>query len=212
MTAAVGAVPGTVPEAAQRQSRVVHAGVGTAAPTTPATLLASAPAMSDADLDGLVAVLDALPDDIKSADPRTTPDYGHRLSQAIDRVTASSSVGTSTRSVTPDDALSLIGTGRAVHATDLRGSAPTARLAIDWIACGAAVAGVIAQYGLPVFKVVGWIREAREIYGSVRGIIEALSTGALAQEIPGEAAELITTLLGFDGVVAACFSPTSLEA
>ncbi|MFT2752446.1 hypothetical protein [Clavibacter sp. Sh2088] len=152
MTAALGAAPSAVPHAAAaHQAAVARASVDSVARTAPAISRASTPAMTDADLDGLVAVLDALPDDIKSADPRTTPDYEHRLGQAIDRVTASSRIDTSMRSSTPDDALSPIGTGRAVHAADLRSAAPTVRLAIDWIACGAAVAGVIAQYGLPVF-------------------------------------------------------------
>ncbi|WP_258070439.1 hypothetical protein [Clavibacter michiganensis] len=211
MTAASGAVPGTVPEAAQRQSRVVHAGVGTAAPTTPATLLASAPAMSDADLDGLVAVLDALPDDVESADPRTTPDCERRLSRAIDRVTASSDTGDATRSSAADDALYLIGTGRGALATDLRGSAPTARLTIDWIGCAASIAGVIAQYGLPVFTVVSFIWEARALFGSAYDIHLAIRYGRAAAERGEEATQIIEALLGVDGVVSACFGAAAMD-
>lgn len=212
MAAAVGAVPGTLPEAAQRQTRVLHAGVGTAAPTTPATALASAPAVSDAELDGLVAVLDALPDDVKSADPRTTPDYERRLSRAIDRVTASSDTGDTTRSSAADDVLSSIGTGRGALAADLRSSAPTTRLAIDWIGCAASIAGVIAQYGLPVFKVVSFIREARALFGSAYDIYLAIRYGRAAAEMGEEATQIIEALLGVDGVVSACFGTAAMDA
>jgi hypothetical protein len=211
MTASLGAAPGAVPEAAQHQTVVVHASVDPADRTTPAAALASAPAMTDADLDGLVAVLDALPDDLKTADPRTTPDYGHRLSQAIDKVTASSGDGSSKRPSTADEVLSLRTAGPATDAADPRSSAPTVRLAIDWVGCAASIAGVIAQYGLPVFKVVSFIREARALFGSAYDIWLAIRYGRAAAEMGEEATQIIEALLGIDGVVSACFGAAAMD-
>ncbi|KXU21609.1 hypothetical protein [Clavibacter nebraskensis] len=211
MTAALGTAPSTVPDTAQRQTGAMHASFDTADRTTPAATLASIPAMTDADLDGLVAVLDALPDDMKSADPRTTPDYERRLSRAIDRVTASSDTGNTTRSSAAEVGLPMIGTGRGALAADLRSPAPTAQLAVDWIGCAASIAGVIAQYGLPVFKVVSFIREARALFGSAYDIYLAIRYGRAAAEMGEEATQIIEALLGVDGVVSACFGVAAMD-
>jgi plasmid stabilization system protein ParE len=206
MTAALGAAPvptagaTTHPAAVARERERVDA--ATRMPS--AARRASAPTMTDADLDGLVAMLDALPDDIKAANPRTTPDCERRLGRAIDRLTESPRAGSSTRPSESEDALSMIGAGHAVEATDLRGSAPTVRLAVGWVACAASVAGVIAQYGLPVSKVVSSIREARALFGSAYDIYVAIRYGRAAAEMGEEATRLIEALLGIDGVVSAC--------
>jgi hypothetical protein len=213
MTAGLGAAPSAVPHAAAaHQAAVARASVDSVARTAPAISRASTPAMTDADLDGLVAVLDALPDDIKSADPRTTPDYGHRLSQAIDKVTASSGGVRPSRPSTADEVLYLSTARPATNAPDPRSSAPTVRLAIDWVGCAASIAGVIAQYGLPVFKVVSFIREARALFGSAYDIWLAIRYGRAAAEMGEEATQIIEALLGIDGVVSACFGAAAMDA
>jgi len=211
MTAALGAAPDAVPDAVQRHAAVAPASVDTTARTSPGISRASTATITDADLDGLVALLDALPDDVKSADPRTTPDYERRLSRAIDRVTASSETGNTNRSTAADDVLSLIGTDRGALAADFGSSAPTARLAIDWFGCAASIAGVIAQYGLPVFKVVSFIREARALFGSAYDIYLAIRYGRAAAEMGEEATQIIEALLGIDGVVSACFGAAAMD-
>ncbi|MBD5383145.1 MAG: hypothetical protein HDR73_15195 [Clavibacter sp.] len=207
MTAALGAAPSAVPVAAPRRAAVASVSVDSVARMAPATSLAATPAMTDADLDGLVAVLDALPEDIKSADPRTTPDYERRLSRAMEATT-------SARQSTRADASVLLGLApRHLLGEAGRIGAPTqVELATDWIACGAAVAGVIAQYGIPVVKVLGWIREAREIWQTAYGIYVAIRDGVFAVQMGEEAAQLLGAILGVDGVASAYFSSAAVTA
>lgn len=71
--------------------------------------------------------------------------------------------------------------------------------------CAIEVAGVIIEYGIPVAKVLSWIRTARRLWGGVRGIIRAIRSGAAAAQIGPEGVEVLKALLGFGDVIAACF-------
>jgi hypothetical protein len=205
---AVG-IPATAP--APRITSLPAAAPGPASGSSAAAVDATAAVdahsntITDADLDGLIALLESLPADLQSADPRTTPDYEQRLARALDRAAEEQRLGPATASATAHTAL-LLRTARPTTALSPASSpAPTAQLAVNWIVCGAAIAGFIAQYGLPVFKVVGWLRELRAIFGTVRGIVDALNRGTIPSDIPGEAVELLSSLLGVDHVVSACF-------
>lgn len=76
--------------------------------------------------------------------------------------------------------------------------------AFNVAACAAAIAPLIIEYGIPVAKVVGWIRRARAIWGGVRGIWTAIRSGAAAAEIGEDAVKVLEGILGVGGVVSAC--------
>jgi hypothetical protein len=217
MIAAVGVPAAGVPAASPKGIIVVS----TSAPASPASTASTGDAtvagdasgtITDADLDGLIALLESLPADLQSADPRTTPDYEQRLARALDRAAEEQRLGPTARQVTARTTL-LLGAARPATAlTPASPLAPGARLAVDWIACGAAVAGVIAQYGIPVFRVVGWIREARATWETAYGIYVAIRDGVFAVQIGEQAAQLIGAILGINGVATACFGPASTVA
>lgn len=79
-----------------------------------------------------------------------------------------------------------------------------AQPAFNAFACAAAIVPLIVEYGIPVGKVVGWIRRAREIWGGVRGIWAAIRSGAAAAEIGEDAVKVLEGILGVGGVVNAC--------
>lgn len=79
-----------------------------------------------------------------------------------------------------------------------------ATTASGW-ACAAAVASFVATNGIPVAKVIRWIRDARKIWGGVRGIWAAIKSGQAAAEIGEEAAGLLGELLSVPGIVETCF-------
>lgn len=138
--------------------------------STSANLSLTSPALSDAELDRLIQALDRVPENLRNANPRTTPNYEAQLS-------------------------------RALNGMSVRGIATRA----SWWQCGAEVASVIAQYGLPVGKIVKWLKEARKIWGGVSGIWRAIKSGAAFAEIGEEGVQALEMILGFDGVISACF-------
>ena len=71
--------------------------------------------------------------------------------------------------------------------------------------CVMSVAGVILEYGIPVAKVISWIRKARALYGGVEGILYAIQIGAAQAEVGEEAATILAGILGLDSVINACF-------
>jgi hypothetical protein len=180
---------------------------------TVATAPSHAGALTDAELDGLVALLESLPSDLQIADPRTTPDYEQRLGHALDRVAEEQHLTPASRQATVRTAL-LSDTARTEGTASIGTSTsrPTTSLAVDWWTCAAAIAGVIAQYAIPVFKVVRWIREAQEIWGTAYGVYVAIRDGVFAVQMGEEAAQLLGALLGMDGVTRACFNSSSLAA
>lgn len=135
--------------------------------------------MSDAELNRIISALDALPEHLKSANPSTTPNLEYELSKALNGM----KVGFS-RQIYPGT-ISTQGT---------------------WWQCTAEVASIIVQYGLPVGKVLKWLKDAREIWGGVSGIWRAIRSGAAFSEIGEDGVQILEMLLGFEGVASACFS------
>lgn len=76
--------------------------------------------------------------------------------------------------------------------------------AFNGFACAAAIVPLIVEYGIPVGKVVGWLRRAKELWGGVRGIWTAIRSGAAAAEIGEDAVKVLEGILGVGGVVEAC--------
>ena len=150
----------------------------------PVATQATAPVIdlnSDTGFNQLQQKLESLPQDLKNADPRTTPNYEQRLNDALG--------GTKIIGVKPAKAPS--------------GSASTM---VNWAGCALALGTVVVQYGVPVGKVIAWIKEARAIWGGVRGIITAIRAGDAAAKIGPEAVEVLEGILGIGGVVDNCFS------
>jgi hypothetical protein len=212
---AVG-IPATAP--APRITSLPAAATGPASGSSAAAVDATAAVdahsntITDADLDGLIALLESLPADLQSADPRTTPDYEQRLARALDRAAEEQRLGPTARQVTARTTL-LLGAARPATAlTPASPLAPGARLAVDWWACTAAVAGAIVQYAVPVAKVVGWLREARALWGGVLGVLHAIRRGVAAIQIGEEGAQVLFNLLGVGGVVANCFGARAVAA
>lgn len=136
------------------------------------------PSMSDAELARVLTALENLPEELKRADPRTTPNYEQRLSEAL----------------------------HCMRIGGLPALAGTILLQASWWRCGLEVASVIVQYGFPVAKVIKWIKSAQKLYGGVKGIWRAIRSGRAVGEIGEEGAQVLEMLLGFDGVISACFS------
>lgn len=132
--------------------------------------------ISNAQFEHTISVLEKLPSDIKNANPKTTPNYEQRLNEAINKIEGSKNISS-------------------------RGNSTTY---VNWLSCGASLAGVVVQYGVPVGKVLGWLKEGYKIYGGVKGLISAIRTGAAIAEIGEEGAKVLEGILGIDGVVKAC--------
>lgn len=122
--------------------------------------------------------LENLPDDLKNADPRTTPNFEERLNEALGGITV------------------------------VQGLQPPGSLSVqtNWGACAVALASAIVTYGIPVAKVIKWIKEARAIWGGVSGIYWAIRSGAAAAQIGTEAVKVLEGILGIGGIRTACFS------
>lgn len=135
--------------------------------------------MTDADLNNLIRALDNLPEHLKTAAPKTTPNYEKDLSKALNGL----KVG-HVPAPTPGVAMPMV----------------------NWVSCTWEVAQVIVSYGIPVGKVIGWLKKAKSLYGSIRGIFRAFKTGLAAADIGEDAAQILEMILGFDGVINACFS------
>ena len=153
---------------------------GTARPgntMAPAKTAALTDAQKDQKLTDILNALEAVPDDLKNADPATTPNYKERLTVATNGIT--------------------------VVEAPVATQAEAAQMGVG--GCLLAVAVVIAEYGIPAAKVVSWIRKARATWGGVKGIIAAIRGGFAAAQIGEEAATVLMGILGLDSVVNACF-------
>ena len=153
---------------------------GTARPgntMAPAKTAALTDAQKDQKLTDILNALEAVPDDLKNADPATTPNYKERLTVATIGIT--------------------------VVEAPVATQAEAAQMGVG--GCLLAVAVVIAEYGIPAAKVVSWIRKARSLYGAIDSIRTALIIGRAAGEIGEEAATVLMGILGLDSVVNACF-------
>lgn len=135
---------------------------------------------TDAGAKQLMTLLESLPEDLKNADPKTTKNYEERLNRALGGV-----------KVAQKDR-SLVGKNGEVSAQ------------VNWVACAASLAGVVVQYGVPVAKVVKWLKDGYKIFGGVKNLIKAIRSGAAPAEIGEDAVKVLEGVLGVDGVVAAC--------
>lgn len=123
------------------------------------------------EVDNLIRALESIPEDLKTADPRT-PGYEAKLNTALGGLVVGGSYATTT-------------TG--------------------WWKCTVEVAKVIVTYGVPVFKVVQWLKRAKQLWGGIRGIIYAIRSGQAAAEIGADGASILEGILGLGGVKKACF-------
>lgn len=78
------------------------------------------------------------------------------------------------------------------------------QLQVNWVSCAGEIAFFIAQYGIPVVKVVGVMRKLYKAFGSVRGIISAIRDGRAFAYGDQDTVSAIESLFGIDSVVAAC--------
>lgn len=140
---------------------------------------AGATELSDADLDMLIKTLEALPEDLKTANPLTTPNYEQRLNKALSNLDAN--------------------TGSASLPF------PIAKPAVNYLSCAYQIVSTVVQYGIPVAKVISWIKQAKALFGSVKAIWAAIRGGSFTAQLGPEAADIIKALLGMDKVIAACF-------
>lgn len=132
----------------------------------------------DAQLDEIVRKLESLPEDLKAQDP-ATPGYEERLSKALNGATT----------LSPEAVQKA--TGIHVEARSTAG-------------CLKELAVLAVTYGVPATKILKWIREARQLWGGVKGIINAVRSGVAATEMGGEAAALLGALTGYTAVKEAC--------
>ena len=72
------------------------------------------------------------------------------------------------------------------------------------MSCAGEIAFFIAQYGIPVVKVVGVMRKLYKAFGSVRGILSAIRDGRAFAYGDQDTVSAIESLFGIDSVVAAC--------
>ncbi|MBF4625619.1 hypothetical protein [Clavibacter sp. VKM Ac-2872] len=174
--------------------------------TSDATVSASR-AVSDAQDDQLgqmLSLLESLPEDLKQADPKTTPNYANRLTAEINARRGGASEGSSIASSSPVISTALFARDSGGPGASTTG--PRIELAVNWFACATDIVGLIVQYGVPVGKVIGWIKDARAIYGSVRAIAAAIRRGDFGVTEGEDAAQVLEGLLGIDGVIADCFT------
>lgn len=135
---------------------------------------------SEAGARQLTTLLESLPEDLKNADPNTTKNYEERLNKALGGV----KVAQKDRSL-------------VVKGGELSPQ-------VNWWNCGLALAGVVAEYGVPVAKVLKWLKDGYKIFGGVRNLINAIRSGAAMAEIGEDAAVILGGILGVDGVITAC--------
>ena len=167
---------------------------------------------ADEHLDAILEKLLQVPDYLQRADPKTYPNFEAELDKYLDGITVlnprdygydtekvnSTLDHTTSKSDKPDRAVAKLDT--------LDGSTSKAEPVFDLWACIAAVAGVVGQYGLPVMKVIGWVRKAKELYSDVSGILSAIKRGEAVAEVGEDGAKVLEAILGIEGVTSACFS------
>lgn len=128
--------------------------------------------------DLILSKLESLPEHLKEADPKTYPNYEQEIRRYIGDVTLLPPVARP-----------------GVRAPYFNG----------W-ACAASLAGFVINTGIPVAKIIGWIRRARQLWGGISGIWRAIRSGAAASEIGGEAAKVLEDILGYGDIINNCFN------
>ncbi len=87
--------------------------------------------------------------------------------------------------------------------SDVTGITP---MGTNWPKCIFEIGMLVVQYGIPVAKVLKWLKEAKAIWGGVSGIWWAIRHGVAAAEMGSDAAKVLSGLLGTQGVIDACFN------
>lgn len=70
--------------------------------------------------------------------------------------------------------------------------------------CAREVAWFIVQWGVPIFKVIGWFRKIRTFFSTWRAIRQGLRNGSIRNMIGAEGYRFIEAFLGFGSVLGAC--------
>jgi len=83
---------------------------------------------------------------------------------------------------------------------------PAQRIGFGWFSCAWAIASFVAQYGLPIEKVFSWVTKARQLFGDIRGIYDAVRAGYADTEIGPDAVQVLEGLLGAGSLFNDCFS------
>lgn len=158
--------------------------LGTALAATPVAASAqSGRTIADQQLDEVLRALEGLPEELKTGTSQSVENYESRLREALGGVK------------TPDP----------VAVREAAGETPGMQPFFDPIMCPIELAAFVLSVGIPVGRMIQYIRRAREIWGSVRGIWAAIRSGDAAGAIGADGVDLLTELLGSPSVAAACF-------
>ena len=133
----------------------------------------------DQQLDLILSKLESLPEHLKEADPKTYPNYEQEIRRYLGDTTLLPPAETSTGATIPY---------------------------FNAWACAGSLAGFIINTGIPVAKIIGWIKRARQLWGSVKGVWNAIRRGEAAAKIGSEAASVLEDILGYGDVVNNCFN------
>ena len=135
----------------------------------------------DQQLDLILNKLESLPPHLKTANPKTYPNYEKEIRK-------------------------YVGDTKLLPPTSGTKDSGTSNPQFNGWACAGSLASFVASTGIPVLKIIGWIKKARAIWGGVRGILTALRRGVVATELGGEAATVLMEIIGAQGVRDNCFS------
>ncbi|MDO4253295.1 MAG: hypothetical protein Q4C74_08680 [Rothia sp. (in: high G+C Gram-positive bacteria)] len=124
----------------------------------------------------IIKKLDSVPARLKNADPKSYPNYQAEIAKYLGNTTTITSAP------------------RGVNAS------------FDFIGCGIALIGLVKEFKHPLIKILGWLRKAKEIWGSVKEIWNAIKSGKAIKEIGAEAAKFIGGVLGFKDVAKKCLA------
>lgn len=144
--------------------------------------LSSTATMTDADLDALIRAFESVPADLQYANPRTTSNYEARLNEALHGLTFKS----------------LMRRNRV----SIGHYAPM----VNWVGCALAIASFVFQYGVPIAKALGWLKRAKQIYGTVSAIWKAFKRGELLAHLGSDGAKFLESILGIEPVTRNCLS------
>lgn len=157
------------------------AGASTSGSLTPDEQASLTP---DQQLDLILQELESLPQDLKDADPRTYPGYEEALRSYLGDMTV----------VQPGDQGDQVEPGDQVM-----------RPTFNFWTCASSLAAFVTTSGIPVAKIIGWIRRSRQLWGGFRGVWNTVRSGEAASEIGQEAADVLEGVLGLGGVAENCF-------
>jgi hypothetical protein len=95
--------------------------------------------------------------------------------------------------------------GRALDSAhhELFGRTVTARF--GWWGCAVAIAVFIGSNGFALSKVWKVASEAKVLYGSIKGIVDAFKAGTVWYDFGQDGAEILVALLGAGGLFEECF-------